>query len=119
MKNGNQTKGQATLEALLSLAVLLSAFALLMASAQNLGALLNAVSQSSSERYLLSYESLSIDTAASLPGTVSAHPARSLPSEKGNGLRSPYANVSQPVFHKISSDSSGNFYADSECCEPV
>ncbi|MEM2137572.1 MAG: hypothetical protein QW568_00605 [Candidatus Anstonellaceae archaeon] len=113
------SKAQATLEALMSLATLLLALALFIASAQHLGSKLNALSQSSSERYLLSHEALSIDTAAALPGTSAPRIFHGFPSGKGNGLRSRISNVSQPVFSRISSDSRGNFYAVHECCEPI
>lgn len=113
------SKAQATLEALVSLALLISALALFIASAQHLGSKLNALSQSSSERYLLSHEALALDTAAALPGASAPRNFNGVPSEKGNSLRSRISNISQPLFSRISSDSSGNFYAVHDCCEPI
>lgn len=120
MKCLSAHRGQLSLEALLAMAVFLSAIAILVFSAEKIGEGLRLSSRSSSERYSLSYEALSIDTAAgSLASSRFEHKLSGVPSQDGRWLQSKsHPSVREPLFHEVSAGQSGGFYVQKFQAEP-
>ncbi len=114
-------RGQLSLEALFAMAVFLSAVAILIFSAEKIGEGLRLSSQSSSERYSLSYEALSIDTAAgSLASSRFERNLSGVPSQDGRWLNSgSHPSVREPLFHEVSAGQAGGFYVQKFLAEPV
>ena len=114
-------RGQLSLEALLAMAAFLSAVAILVFSAGKIGEGLRLSAQGSSERNSLSYEALSIDTAAgSLASSRFERNLSGVPSQDGRWLFSKsHPSVREPLFHEVSAGQSGGFYVQEFPAEPV
>ncbi len=114
-------RGQLSLEALLAMAAFLSALAILIFSAEKISEGLYQSSRTSSERYSLSYQALSIDTAAgSLPSSRFERNLSGVPSQDGWRLISiSRPLVREPMFHEVSVGQAGGFYVQKFPAEPV
>lgn len=114
-------RGQISLEALLAMAAFLSALAVLVFSAEKIGEGLRGSSLGSSERYSLSYQALSIDTAAgSLPSSRFERNLSGVPSQDGRWLKSILRpSVREQLFHEVSAGQSGGLYVQKFPAEPV
>ena len=97
-------RGQTSLEALAAFAVLLSALALLIASAQHSAAAFSKSSDESAARLRLSYLALSLDTAGSaLRSTETGMHAGGAIAAGGTALRDPSGlMVQEPLLHGFS-----------------
>jgi len=115
------SKGQLSADALLAFAALLSALSILVLSAAHLGEGLGRSSALSAEEYSLSFEALSMDTAAgSLHGAVLNRSLQGAPSQDGRWIYSrSHPSVRQRLFHKITESQGGLVNVQQHENEPV
>jgi len=107
-------KAQASLEALVSFAALLSALAILLLASQSV---IHAFSESveiSRQRKMLSYSVLSIDTAAgALSGSQLSLNISAVPVSQGTAIASKEnPSIREPLFHKVSMSQQGILHVE-------
>ena len=116
-----QSKGQTSLEALLSFAVLLAALCILCFSAQRMANGFSGSIELSKSRAALSYDALAIDTAAdALPGSQMPSGLSCVPIKGSRGIAAGgHPTITEPLFHMIFSSQEGNLYVQKNPAEPV
>lgn len=114
------SRGQLSLEALISFSILLSAISLLVFSAQSLGRGLGRTAAAASEEYVLSYKALCLDEAS-----LSTHfsvarisPFGNMSSDNKTLFSRQGLSAGEPLFFGATSSTDG-FYAQQTAFEPV
>jgi len=115
------SKGQSSLEALLSLAALLSALCLLAVSSGKITEKFSESISISESRLSLSQDALFLDSMAHSPSGITVSRNFScVPSLGGKAISSKeMPTIREPLFHTVSYGSSGKLYVQKEEGEPV
>ncbi|MCX6771402.1 MAG: hypothetical protein NTX79_05085 [Candidatus Micrarchaeota archaeon] len=109
-------RGQSSLEALLALAAFLCALAVLAHAAKAQADAFAASVENADGRVALAREAFYIDTTASLmPDALLRKNLTGVPVLEGKWLASRQSGaIREPLFHEISADAEGRYYAQSE-----
>ena len=107
-------KAQASLEALVSFAALLSALAVLLLAAQSVTQSFSESIEISKQRKMLAYSALSIDTAAgALSGSQLKVGISAVPISQGTAIASKEnPRIREPLFHNVSVSQQGVLHVE-------
>ncbi len=113
---GRRARGQSSLEALLAFAALLCALAVLAHAAKAQTDAFASAVQEADARASLAREAFYIDLSSSImPQAALQKNLSGVPADDGNWLASRQEGVvREPLFHRISVDADGGYYAQSE-----
>ena len=111
----NNSRGQTSLEALLAFAALLCALAVLAHAAKAQSDAFASAVQEADARASLAREAFYIDLSASImPQAALQRNLSGVPDVDGRWLASrQQGTIREPLFHKISTDAEGRYYAQS------